>query len=125
MYNLCLKNTNKLTSTPFIFPILNTSEGGELMHDKRNPALIRGDSESYEEYLERLREVVSKLEWQSEGHRMWYTHKNPYGCWICELLQICGLLIDDYQLLLQERLQSRKSRSKSRRRKDLKKPKSE
>ncbi len=40
----------------------------------------------------RLDEYVSKLEWQSEGHRMWYTHKNPYGCWICELLQICRRL---------------------------------
>ncbi len=23
---------------------------------------------------------------------MWYTHKNPSGCWICELLQIGELL---------------------------------
>ena len=22
----------------------------------------------------------------------WYTHKNPYGCWICETLQVCRLL---------------------------------
>jgi len=20
---------------------------------------------------------------------MWYTHKNPYGCWICDLIFIC------------------------------------
>ncbi len=43
--------------------------------------------------------VIEKLEWQSEGHRMWYTHKNPYGCWICELLQVArqcqSELVDD------------------------------
>ena len=95
------------------------------MDDKRNPAIIRGDTESHEEYLKRLREIISKLEWQSEGHRMWYTHKNPYGCWICELLQSCRQLESNYQLLLQEHVESGKSRSKSRRRKGLKKPKSE
>ncbi len=38
---------------------------------------------------------MQKLRWQSEGHRQWYTHKNPYGCWICELLQVCELLRDN------------------------------
>ena len=64
------------------------------MHDKRNPSINRGDDEAVGTYLERLDEHISKLEWQSEGHRMWYTHKNPYGCWICELLQIIGQLRD-------------------------------
>jgi len=62
------------------------------LNDKRNPSLNRGDDETLVSYLIRLDEHVSKLEWQSEGHRMWYTHKNPYGCWICELLQIIGQL---------------------------------
>lgn len=43
----------------------------------------------------RLREFLSRIRWQSEGHRMWYTHKNPAGCWICEVLDICDRLLDD------------------------------
>ncbi len=46
-------------------------------------------------YLERMHEHVQKLRWQSEGHRQWYTHKNPYGCWICELLQVTELIRDN------------------------------
>ncbi len=64
------------------------------MNDKRNPSINRGDGETSESYRGRLGEYISKLEWQSEGHRMWYTHKNPYGCWICELLQVCRGLQD-------------------------------
>ncbi len=62
------------------------------MNDKRNPNVNRGDGETLGSYLDRLTEYISKLEWQSEGHRQWYTHKNPYGCWICELLQIARSL---------------------------------
>jgi len=39
-------------------------------------------------------EYISRLVWQSEGHRMWYTHKNPYGCWICDILFIIEQLRD-------------------------------
>ncbi len=62
------------------------------MNDKRNPNINRGDGETLGSYIERLTEHISKLEWQSEGHRQWYTHKNPYGCWICELLQVARAL---------------------------------
>ena len=61
-------------------------------NDQRNPSLVRGDGETDGSYLERLHEYISKLEWQSDGHIRWYTHKNPYGCWICEALQVCRLL---------------------------------
>lgn len=63
--------------------------GGELLIDKRNPNLVRGDGETWSSFAGRLGEHISQLEWQSGGHIMWYTHKNPAGCWICELLQIC------------------------------------
>ncbi len=66
--------------------------GGEILNDKRNPNFNRGDGETIDSYLGRVTEFLSKLEWQSEGHRQWYTHKNPYGCWICELLQIARCL---------------------------------
>ncbi len=63
------------------------------MYDrKNNPGINRADGESLDDWISRISEVLSKLEWQSEGHRMWYTHKNPYSCWICELLQICRQL---------------------------------
>ncbi len=61
-----------------------------------NINLERGTGETSGPYLKRLGEHISKLRWQSEGHRQWYTHKNPYGCWICELLQVSELLRDFY-----------------------------
>ncbi len=60
-----------------------------------NINLERISGEILEKYLERIHEHVQKLRWQSEGHRQWYTHKNPYGCWICELLQVCELIRDN------------------------------
>ncbi len=60
-----------------------------------NINLERAAGETIIDYLERLHEHVKKLRWQSEGHRQWYTHKNPYGCWICELLQVCELIRDN------------------------------
>ncbi len=54
-----------------------------------------GDGETWESYVARLREFLSRIRWQSEGHRTWYTHKNPAGCWICELLDITDRLLDD------------------------------
>jgi len=60
-----------------------------------NINLERVDGENLEAYLSRMDEHVQKLRWQSEGHRQWYTHKNPYGCWICELLQVTELIRDN------------------------------
>lgn len=55
------------------------------MDGKENrTGLVRAVGEEFTAYCGRLDEVVRRLEWQSEGHRMWYTHKNPYGCWICD-----------------------------------------
>ncbi len=64
------------------------------IREQRNFDVIRGDGELIGSYYKRLDEHISKLEWQSDGHRMWYTHKNPYSCWICELLQIVRILRD-------------------------------
>ena len=65
------------------------------MNDKRRTDYIRGDGETIESYIGRIDHVTSQLEWQSGGHIMWYTHKNPSGCWICEALQICRLLANE------------------------------
>lgn len=32
--------------------------------------------------------VLSNIEHLSQGHIHWYTHKNPFGCWICDLLDL-------------------------------------
>jgi len=58
------------------------------LNDKRNPTLARAAGEEFSTYARRLDEYISRLVWQSEGHRMWYTHKNPYGCWICDIIFI-------------------------------------
>lgn len=29
---------------------------------------------------------ISNYRAVSDVHRKWFTHKNPYGCWICDLL---------------------------------------
>ncbi len=60
-----------------------------------NINIERASGEILLDYLMRISEHVKKLRWQSEGHRQWYTHKNPYGCWICELLQVTELLRDN------------------------------
>ncbi len=60
-----------------------------------NINLERIAGETLQDYLGRMHEHVQKLRWQSEGHRQWYTHKNPYGCWICELLQVTELIRDN------------------------------
>lgn len=70
------------------------------MNDRNNLNLERGAGETVESYYDRLAEFLSRIRWQSEGHRQWYTHKNPYGCWICELLQIGELYRD---ILMAER----------------------
>ena len=57
------------------------------MYDgKQNPSIARGDGEPVEAYTGRMRDFVQQLEWRSDGHRFWYTHKNPHGCWICDLI---------------------------------------
>ena len=74
------------------------------MYDgKYNPSIARGDSEPIVDYLARMREFVQQLIWRSDGHRMWYTHKNPYGCWICDLIYTVEQYSGALDVLLQER----------------------
>ena len=56
--------------------------------------LSRVDGEDLDSYVRRLDEYIQRLDWQSEGHRQWYTHKNPYGCWICDVFFIIGQIRD-------------------------------
>lgn len=43
-----------------------------------------------------LAALVNRIEAQSSIHISWYTHKNPAGCWICDLFQI----IRRYEMLI-------------------------
>jgi hypothetical protein len=74
------------------------------MYDgKQNPAIARGDSESVQAYIGRMRDFVQQLEWRSDGHRFWYTHKNPHGCWICDLI----FTIEQYSRCIDDMVQER------------------
>ena len=74
------------------------------MYDgKQNPAIARGDSESVQAYNELKRDFVQQLEWRSDGHRFWYTHKNPHGCWICDLI----FTIEQYSRCIDDMVQER------------------
>ena len=57
--------------------------------------LARALGEELDAYVGRLEETLSRLEWQSDGHRQWYTHKNKYGCWICDSLFLARNLFDE------------------------------
>lgn len=46
--------------------------------------LNRFANESFAEYVTRFVSLITEFETLSEGHIRWFTHKNPYGCWICE-----------------------------------------
>lgn len=53
--------------------------------------LFTGDT--YKDRQEFYKELLSRIRHSSEAHRGWYTHKNPYGCWICDLLLMCETLL--------------------------------
>ena len=73
------------------------------MYDgKQNPSIARGDGEQVEAYTGRMRDFVQQLEWRSDGHRFWYTHKNPHGCWICDLI----FTIEQYRGCIESMVQS-------------------
>lgn len=52
------------------------------------------DKEDPFDYLKRAQERLLALENLLSTHITWFTHKNPYGCTICDLIQLCqtGLL---------------------------------
>ncbi len=53
----------------------------------------RLEDEDFEMYLTRMSDHVTSLENLSEGHKIWFTHKNPYGCWICDSLLLLRTII--------------------------------
>ena len=96
-----------------------------IIDGKENRAgLSRGIGEEFNSYLRRLDEYIQRLEWNSEGHRSWYTHKNPSGCWICDIQFLVRYIRDETlaQLEASERPKPTKRKSK---RNNINKSKSE
>ncbi len=52
-----------------------------------------GDFHNMEEWVNYLIATHRDLETLSSTHIRWYTHKNPYGCWICDL----NILLDKWE----------------------------
>ncbi len=50
--------------------------------------LLQGDFSNLLDYVNYLVAQRQQLESLSDTHRKWYTHKNPYGCWICDIFRI-------------------------------------
>lgn len=48
----------------------------------------RSSSEIGERAIPFLEEQLDFLRSKSEPHRWWRTHRNPYGCWMCELIKL-------------------------------------
>ncbi len=48
----------------------------------------RNQNESFGEYITRVSTIATELQTLSDGHIRWFTHKNPYGCWICDMFQV-------------------------------------
>jgi len=55
----------------------------------------RIESEGLDEYLTRMSDSVTAIENLSEGHKIWFTHKNPYGCWICDSQLLLRTIIQE------------------------------
>lgn len=46
--------------------------------------------------IEFYQSSLRNIEVLAQAHIRWYTHKNPFGCWICDLLHLCNKTIDLY-----------------------------
>jgi len=55
------------------------------------------DSEDPTEYIVQATERLRGMESLASTHITWYTHKNPYGCWICDMFLLSQRLIDTFE----------------------------
>lgn len=47
--------------------------------------VFRNEGEDIFAYMDRINELAVHLETVATTHIKWFTHKNPYGCWICDI----------------------------------------
>lgn len=59
-----------------------------------------GDRQDPTDYLKQCMERTMAMEALAAGHIAWFTHKNPYGCWICDLILQMYRLIDSFEAFL-------------------------
>jgi len=52
------------------------------------------------EYIQQALERLRGMESLASTHITWYTHKNPYGCWICDMFLLTQRLIDTFEEFL-------------------------
>lgn len=55
-----------------------------------------GEKEDPHEWLNMYKERLVALENLSSTHIQWFTHKNPYGCWICDMIQVMYALTTSF-----------------------------
>lgn len=67
---------------------------------KNNMIRVIGEKEDPNEYLAVSTERLRILENQLSTHIKWFTHKNPYGCSICDLLNLTEVIIQTFELFL-------------------------
>lgn len=70
----------------------NTQIDSGLPFARGNATYERRNEENVEQFLQRIESIIYQLEQISSTHIRWRTHKNPYGCWICELVQLSRIL---------------------------------
>lgn len=58
------------------------------------------ESEDPQAYIEQALERLRGMETLASTHITWYTHKNPYGCWICDMFLLTQRLIDTFEEFL-------------------------
>ncbi len=58
--------------------------------------LSEDDFENLTDWSNYLVKLHLELETLSSTHIRWYTHKNPYGCWICDLFLLLNKWEDLY-----------------------------
>lgn len=64
------------------------------------------ENTTYRQYLEKTSARYLEIESLASTHIKWFTHRNPYGCWICDLCQLTRYLLvalDNTSGLLEER----------------------
>lgn len=58
--------------------------------------LLEGDFDNTQDWVNYLSKMNQELQTLSSGHIRWYTHKNPYGCWICDTFKLLDKWEDLY-----------------------------
>lgn len=59
-----------------------------------------GEKQSPEEYLDISSERLRIIEQNLSTHIKWFTHKNPYGCSICDLLNLTEKILLSFESFL-------------------------